>query len=157
MRQLIYSMQFKGQASPVSGSSGVLKATTRASSSSSTPTRRMGKRWRKSSIHSRVTLCRVCSRLGAGIACGGSTAACASMNEGPVTGSKGLGVVDQATSGSGLPRAIRPSSFRAAKCCARHLPRQVLRTATIPAILAGCTAHRRCHQFGGVGHHVSCV
>ena len=36
MRQLIYSMQFKGQASPVSGSSGVLKATTRASSCSIT-------------------------------------------------------------------------------------------------------------------------
>jgi len=36
MRQLIYSMQFKGQAGPVSGSAGVLKATTMASSCSIT-------------------------------------------------------------------------------------------------------------------------
>src|SRR5713101_7773484 len=33
-----------------------------------------------------------------------------------------------------------------------NYPRQVLRTATIPAILAGCTAHRRCRQFGGASH-----
>ena len=38
MRQITYTMQFKGQAGPVEGASGVLKATTTASSCSITST-----------------------------------------------------------------------------------------------------------------------